>query len=112
MSAIDEYRAFQGTAGFKLFAGIARLNKLDAKEVFFAVRDEVLDAIDGLMRGVRYRSNDLLTDELWAIFVTPGLHKAIGICVSFLVKLGVVPLVCVSTVHESCKWYSLKPLTN
>jgi hypothetical protein len=108
MSAIDEYRSFQGTAGFVLFSGIAGLNGIEAKEVFFAVRDEVIDGIGDLTPGARYRSKHLCGDVLWSILGTRGLHSAIGICVSFLVKHDVVPLVCVTSASFSNKWYSLK----
>lgn len=107
MTAIDEYRLFQVRPGHVLFAGIAGRHGLDPLDVFCAVREAVLDAIDDLTPGQKYCSSDLCGSELWAILGTRGLHSSIGICVSFLVKFGLVSLVCVTPAHLPNKLYSL-----
>lgn len=112
MTAIDEYRLFLGRPGHVLFSGITGRHGLDPLDVFGVVREAVLDAIDDLTPGMKYRSSDLCGAELWAILGTPGLHSAIGICVSFLVKLGLVSLVCVTPAHLPNKFYMLKPSTD
>ena len=107
MTAINEYRLFKVRPGHVLFAGVVGRHGLDPLDVFCAVREAVLDAIDNLTPGQKYGSRDLCGSELWAILDTRGLHSSIGICVSFLVKFGFVPMVCVTPTHLPNKRYSL-----
>lgn len=107
MSAIKDYELFQSRPGYAIFSANCHRNRLNPQDVFFAVCDDVLDAIDDLIPGQRYRSADLCGSELWSILGSPGLHSAIGISVSFLVKSGLVPLVCVTPPRLPHKSYTL-----
>jgi hypothetical protein len=107
MTAIDEYRLFKVRPGHVLFAGVVGRHGLDPFNVYCAVREAVLDAIDDLTPGQKYGSSEFCGPELWAILDSRGLHSSIGICVSFLVKFGLAPLVCVTPAHLPNKRYSL-----
>lgn len=96
MSVIKAYELFQSRPGYSIFSRNCGRHDLNPQDVFFAVRDEVFDAIDDLTPGQRCTSADLCGSELWSVLGSPGLHSAIGISVSFLVKSGLVPLVCVT----------------
>lgn len=107
MSAIKAYELFQSRPGYSIFSRNCHRNRLNPQDVFFAVCDDVLDAIDDLIPGQKCRSADLCGSELWSILGSPGLHSAIGIGVSFLVKSGLVPLVCVTPSRMPNKRYTL-----
>jgi hypothetical protein len=107
MSAIKAYELFQSRPGYSIFSRNCSRHELNPQDVFFAVRYEVFDAIDNLTPGQRCTSADLCGLELWSVLGSPGLHSAIGISVSFLVKSSLVPLVCVTPARVPKKRYTL-----
>ena len=63
-------------------------------EAFFAaIFNEVTDALPWLAPGEALTTEDLCGPELWSTFHGIALRRCAGMCLSYLVETGTVPLV-------------------
>ncbi len=102
-------KRFKNYPTYNRFAGLLAPRGIAPERVLLAVYASVLESVEGLILDATYTAEQLCGDELWVCWPTPGQHRAMGICLSFLVAAELVPLVCSSPAHISNKRYSLKP---
>lgn len=74
-----------------------------------AVRNAVERNCAGLDPNRKWRAEDLCGERLWNPDGSPGLHRAIGLRVSFLACNGLVPLESVNPRTTGTKCYAIKP---
>jgi hypothetical protein len=109
MKNIELIQRFKSCPTYNRFAGLLAPHDVSPEQVLCAVYVAVMESIDGLVSGGKYTTEDLCGPEVWWAWSTDGLHRAMGICLSFLVAAELVPLICTSPAHIPNKRYSLKP---
>lgn len=102
------YKLFRQHPKFNRFSGLLAVHGVSREKVCMAVYANVLEVIDGLLPGAKYTTEQLCGPELWGNWPTHGQHRAMGIALSMLVEMGVLPLVCVTPDHINNKKYSLR----
>lgn len=83
--------------------------RIGSDHLMLAVRDEVLDNLPALAPDRNWTAQELCGQFLWNLLDHPGLHRAMGLGLSFLVSFGVLPLVCVNPHAKGTKRYRIKP---
>jgi hypothetical protein len=112
MKNTEVIKQFERHPTYCRLAGLLALHDVSPEQVLCAVYVTVMESIDGLVTGKKYTTEDLCGPEVWEALPTDGLHRAMGICLSFLVAAELVPLVCSSPAHRRNKRYTLKPQKN
>ncbi len=99
---------FQAHPSHKRFSSLLAMHKVAESDLIAAVYVSVMESVDGMVPGVQYTTQDLCGELLWSHWPSKGQHRAMGICLSFLVAEQLVPLVRTSPAHKRNKRYSLK----
>ncbi len=105
MTFIQQFKAYPS---FNRFKGLLAQHTVSESEITAAVYVSVMESLDGMVPGVEYTAEDLCGKIVWSQWPTKGQHRAMGICLSFLVAEQLVPLVRTSPAHRRNKRYSLK----
>jgi hypothetical protein len=105
-------KQFKSHPTYGRFVGLMAPHNDSPEQAVCSIYAAVMGSIDGLVPGGKYTAEDLCGPEIWEAWPTDGLHRAMGICLSFLVAAELVPLVCLSPAHRRNKRYSLKPQKN
>ncbi len=84
--------------------------RIGSDHLMLAVRDEVLRTLPTLSRHRTWTAQELCGQFLWRLMDHPGLHRAMGLGLSFLVSIGVLPLVCVNPRTTGTKHYAVQPV--
>lgn len=71
------------------------------------VRVQVEGILDALEHGERYTLEMLCGPEFWR-GLSDGDRRTAGICMSDMVRNGILPLAVAKSKHEYPKWYRLK----
>lgn len=72
-----------------------------------AIRHEVIEVLPGLIAHGRYTAKDLCGPDLWSRLHGQAAPRCAGMCLSYLVEIGAVPLVLASDPKDSPRKYSL-----
>jgi hypothetical protein len=72
-----------------------------------AIRHEVIEALPGLIAHGRYTTKDLCGHDLWSRLHGQAAPRCAGMCLSYLVEIGAVPLVLATNPKSSPRKYSL-----
>lgn len=99
------FQAFQASPTYSRFASLLARHRVPPKVVIQAVYDEVMFVMDGVPMGYSFTAEALCGEHLWQQWQTDGLHRAMGICLSFLVQTGHLPLVCTTRSTRQTKRY-------
>lgn len=105
---VTQFRAFVSSGQGRRCHVAFKKTLIGSDALFFAVRDEAQDNCAKLKPGRRYTAADVCGPFLWQRLHYAGLHRAMGLCVSFLVKSGLLPLVCVNPRAKGTKFYVVR----
>jgi len=105
MTFIDQVQAHPA---YKRFSSLLAKHEVAESDLIAAVYISVMESVGGMVPGVQYTTEDLCGKIVWNQWPTKGQHRAMGICLSFLVAEQLVPLVRTSPAHKRNKRYSLK----
>lgn len=97
---------FEGRPEYCRIGRLLAKHDVNCMDMVWHVFTEVKESLGGMMHGYSYTSASLCGEDLWNKYPTAGLHRAMGICLSVMVKAGLLPLVCVNP-ERSNKRYRL-----
>lgn len=100
-------QAFKAYPTYSRFESLLEPHRVPPQAVIQAVYDEVMLVIGGIQKGCAYTTETLCGERLWQRWPHDGLHRAMGICLSFLVESGHLPLVCTQRRSRQTKRYRL-----
>lgn len=105
MSVINQFKSYQS---YNRFSSLMAPHEVDLSVVIMAVYVSAIESVEGLIPGAQYTTEDLCGPIVWSQWPSKGQHRALGICLSFLVAEQLVPLVRTSPAHRRNKRYSMK----
>lgn len=105
MCITNQFKSYQS---YNRFKGLMAPHEVDLSVVIMAVYVSAIESVEGLIPGAQYTTEDLCGPIVWSQWPSKGQHRALGICLSFLVAERLVPLVRASPAHRRNKRYSMK----
>jgi GTPase involved in cell partitioning and DNA repair len=102
------YEAFRQSANFKRANGLAAKAGKSAKTLFAMLVEALNQAFGGMEGNEKYTTEQLFEPEVWQD-MTDGPRRSLGICLSYLVGSGLVPLDYANKPTVTNKRYRPKP---
>ena len=102
------YEAFRQSANFNRVSASAARSGKSAKTLFAMVVGALNQAFGGMESNEKYATKQMFEPETWHK-MTDGLRRSLGICLSYLVGRGLVPLDYANKPTNTNKRYSPKP---
>jgi hypothetical protein len=102
------YEAFRQSPNFNRANAIAIRAGTSAKTLFAMVVEALNQAFGGMEANEKYKTEHLFEPEVWQN-MTEGPHRSLGICMSYLVGSGLVPLEYANKPTTTNKSYRPKP---
>jgi hypothetical protein len=91
---------------YRRCAGLLKRHRIEFRTLAQIIYSDVKAVLPYLIPGCSYTAEDLCGPEIWKQYPTHGLHRAIGICLSMMVKMSLLPLMCTNP-RNSNKCYAL-----
>jgi hypothetical protein len=97
-----------GQSLFLHFLELLASHDVSLSEFSTAVYVSVMESVGEMPPGFQFTTKELCGDLLWSHWSTNELHRAMELCLSFLVAAQLVPLVCTTPCRKRKNLYTKK----
>lgn len=86
------YKEFEASHSGRMAYGRLRIHNTDLSKIFTSILQTVSANLSGLIPGKKYKASELCGSDMWSLWPFKGQRVCAGICLSFLVGAGALPL--------------------